>query len=327
MCEKIIDIPGTKHFVLAGCIPSRIAEIMEPMPIKTYALGTLKKMVCIGENHCKTEDLTGPDFDYIHDIWRTHPSFSNNPNFIYGCTIQEYKVFENTFVSASNKPNWDLYAEFRNMKAEAENRRQNIIRDHTNMINSAIEAGTLKVLTARHSPASRLEHDSLLRVEDARSYLATIFFELCVKTHKTPEIILELCVEVQEPFEKHPPDIFDADEQPRVDQPWQLGVNRNEIMKYFRVKRDTEENDVWWDSILSDPPKWLLENHARMHKGRPGISAHWNPAVIACNLLENRERLINIHHLINIDQTPLEATIKANFPTWHNDWKKLTEYD
>jgi len=102
--------------------------------------------------------------------------------------------------------------------------------------------------------------------------------------------------------------------QPTEKQPI-TGVDRNRIIAAFPAaafpapKRMTADN---WSKTLSDPPKWLEE--ARVNKGKPSVSALWNPAKFAMALGEKKYMTVQ----------NLTAVMRREFADWLPEWEKYT---
>lgn len=92
------------------------------------------------------------------------------------------------------------------------------------------------------------------------------------------------------------------------------GVDRNRIIAAFpRPIGTTDEN---WSKTLSEPPKWLAS--ARVCKGKPSVSALWNPAKFAMALDERKHMTVQ----------NLTAVMSREFADWLPEWEKYTaSYD
>lgn len=88
------------------------------------------------------------------------------------------------------------------------------------------------------------------------------------------------------------------------------GVDRNKIIATFQRPIGTTEGN--WSKTLSSPPKWLAS--ARVSKGKPSVSALWNPAKFAMALCEKKYMTVE----------NLTAVMRRDFANWLPEWEKYT---
>ena len=89
------------------------------------------------------------------------------------------------------------------------------------------------------------------------------------------------------------------------------GVDRNRIIAAFPCPaRTTEKN---WSKTLSSPPKWLAS--ARVSRGKPSVSALWNPARFAMAYAEKQV----------MTKANLSEIMRREFQAWLPEWEKYTD--
>lgn len=89
-------------------------------------------------------------------------------------------------------------------------------------------------------------------------------------------------------------------------------VRRERIIQAFQVKLDDDKNQRYWDNALSRPPKWLRD--ARVSPGKRGISALWDPLLVAHALLGARKMTL----------PRLDAAMNKFVPALLDKWKEDT---
>jgi hypothetical protein len=92
------------------------------------------------------------------------------------------------------------------------------------------------------------------------------------------------------------------------------GVDRNDVMRIFRVKLRDLDNKKFWNRVLGDVPIWLQK--ALITTGRPGVSSRWDVLGVAHALLDHRD------HLMNLQQ--LNKAIETHDPELYEQWKVET---
>ena len=90
-------------------------------------------------------------------------------------------------------------------------------------------------------------------------------------------------------------------------------VIRNVVIDAFRVRPTDDGNRKFWDAKLSDPPRWL--ESARTSAGKPGVSALWDPLLVAHALLGEK----------HMTAKALDKVMRERFPPRFADWQNETE--
>jgi len=92
-----------------------------------------------------------------------------------------------------------------------------------------------------------------------------------------------------------------------------VGIDRNKVMKVFRVMPKDSDNRKYWDEKLGRPPKWL--SGARLSSGRRSTSGRWDPLLVAHALLGRRTMTL----------PALDAAVRDHFPESIDAWREQTE--
>lgn len=169
-------------YILAGSIPSLIADKLVSMPDTEPTLSAVTKRFLIGEKHYKDEQLNDADYDLLTNIFN---DAALNFNDFKRCTPGQYELFNKAFDISNVKPEWTLSVLFQNHQAEAEAHKSNVRYNHFKALEIAIKTGAVKILSGQHVPSITLEHDSLIRRKDANSYLEELGFSLSDCEQKT----------------------------------------------------------------------------------------------------------------------------------------------
>lgn len=93
-------------------------------------------------------------------------------------------------------------------------------------------------------------------------------------------------------------------------------INRNIVMASFSVKTDHDENQKFWDGRLSRPSKTLKD--ARIFSGKRGVSALWDPLLIAHYLLAGK------NGKSHMTRRQLDVVMNKHFPELFDLWKEQT---
>ncbi len=89
-------------------------------------------------------------------------------------------------------------------------------------------------------------------------------------------------------------------------------ISRKGVMRVFRVRPNELDNKRYWDDKLGRPPQWL--SSARLSSGKRGVSALWDPLLVAHALLQKRAMTLKA----------LDSAIHAHFPGSFEKWEEET---
>lgn len=89
-------------------------------------------------------------------------------------------------------------------------------------------------------------------------------------------------------------------------------ISRKAVMRVFRVRPNELDNKRYWDDKLGRPPQWLAG--ARLSSGKRGVSALWDPLLVAHALLQKRVMTLKA----------LDSAFHAHFPGSFEKWEEET---
>ncbi|QRX83269.1 hypothetical protein [Glaciimonas sp. PAMC28666] len=171
MQQHIINIPIESTTVLAVDMADWIANGLVPIPDTPSTLCGIKKHIPLADNQWSECDLTDEEWSLLNTILSDLPKISKN---VIGKA--EWGSYADAFDNAPNKPTWNLQVRFTDPVGDAHYERINVRTSHFNLIDDAIKNGVLVAHTQYLAPATKLESDTIISVEDARRWLAPSFF-------------------------------------------------------------------------------------------------------------------------------------------------------
>jgi hypothetical protein len=89
-------------------------------------------------------------------------------------------------------------------------------------------------------------------------------------------------------------------------------IDRQQVMQIFSVRPKADQNHKFWDDKLGRPPAWL--RGARTFAGKPGLSARWNPLLVAHALVDKKYMTLN----------QLDSAVHEHLPALLVQWKEET---
>jgi hypothetical protein len=191
--------------------------------------------------------------------------------------------------------------------------------NHETALEKSIESGMVKLLNplsfeAHTFPFGEARANSVISIHDFKTFAATLQIDVVIESElsdvkKSPTVVENESPDATETLVVIENESPDATEMSVASV---KSVDRNAIMDAFLVKQDADKNRSYWDDKLSRPPKWLAS--ARTNSNRRGLSARWNPLLVAHALLD--------HSALNLQR--LDSMIGQSFPDVFDRWKDET---
>jgi len=147
-----------------------IAEQVEPLPEDTgETVIRVHKVEKTSRFSYGELTFSEVDFELLTSIFKD--AGLDFDDFGVGCTKSQFEAFDNAFESSKTKPDWEFLVEYQHPYAEAKRRRMGARLEHSSLLTSAAENGTVKILSRQRVPTSKIEQDSIILLEDAKVYL------------------------------------------------------------------------------------------------------------------------------------------------------------
>ena len=170
-------ITDNGDYILAISIPHLIAEQVEPLPEDTgETVIRVHKVEKTSRFSYGELTFSEVDFELLTSIFKD--AGLDFDDFGVGCTKSQFEAFDNAFESSKTKPDWEFLVEYQHTYAEAKRRRMGARLEHSSLLTSAAENGTVKILSRQRVPTSKIEQDSIILLEDAKIYLKGLGFSL-----------------------------------------------------------------------------------------------------------------------------------------------------
>lgn len=172
--RHIIEIPAGQHFIGAGWLANQIAACLVHVPEGPPLLLGIEKHIPLDQpGHFKAEKLTEEDGVYLRQLWA---GLDIPP--AWNMTREQWANCYKTFNAAPNKPIWDIRAVFDDFHGQARGERGQAAFKHFRLLEAEAKAGKLRLLDAHRALTTKLEHDTLISIEDARDYAGPLGFAL-----------------------------------------------------------------------------------------------------------------------------------------------------
>ncbi len=171
--NPVFEVPKGTKLIDAGRIPEWVAtkKVQFPYPPK-YWVQIEKKIPSDQPNHFYIESLTQQDHLLLKEIWAGMPDFSS-------VSREEFVAYFEKFDASPSRPQWTPYALFYSSEDEYRERQREVCAAQMEALGEAIKNGEIRALDLNLAPTKDgLKFGTMLTIDNARAYLATIGFEL-----------------------------------------------------------------------------------------------------------------------------------------------------